>query len=182
VRAQLLAAATLILASGAAFAQTQPFKLQAEQARQQRLSGNIAASQMTVRNVLARDPQNFSATYTQGLLQMDQGDAKGAVVTLNRAIAGLKGQPPPDWTIYNALGYALLGLGRVDDAAAAFQKVYACNCVLDAASRSKLLNNMSLTYRLKGDAASAQRYQSEAAALNRMQARPMVQRQMTAAH
>jgi len=139
-----------------------PYKARIDEAKQLRLAGNHAQSEQLVQSVLAQSPGNFRATYAQGVLQLDRGDARGAVATLNRALVGLRGQAPPDPTIYNTLGYGLMRLGRLDEAAAAFQKQYQCGCTPPGASKTKLLNNMSLVYRLKGDTASALRYQQEA--------------------
>jgi len=160
---------TVVLLAGLGFSVSalgapDPFKAQLDQAKQLRLAGDHAKSEQIVKNVLTQSPGNFRATYTQGVLQLDSGDPKTAVMTLNRALVSQKGQPPPDPTIYNTLGYALMRTGRLDEAAATFQKQYQCGCTPDRASKAKLLNNMSLVYRLKGDTAAAQKYQQEASA------------------
>jgi len=164
MRAPLLIAALFAgLGLGVAeAASAQSFKAQLDQAKQLRLAGKPAQSEQIVRNVLAQNPGDFRATYAQGVLLLDRGDAKSAVATLNNALAGLHGQAPPDPTIYNTLGYGLMRLGRLDEAAATFQKQYNCGCTPPGASKTKLLNNMSLVYRLKGNTAAALKYQEEA--------------------
>jgi Flp pilus assembly protein TadD len=148
--------------SAAAVGAPDPYKAKLDEAKQLRLSGDHAQSEQIVRSVLTQNPGNFRATYSQGVLQLDTGDARSAVATLNSALTGLKGQAPPDPTIYNTLGYGLMRLGRLDEAAATFQKQYNCACTPAGASKTKLLNNMSLVYRLKGDTAAALKYQQEA--------------------
>jgi Flp pilus assembly protein TadD len=145
----------------AGVASPDPFQSKLDQAKQLRLAGKPDQSEQIVRNVLMQNPGDFRANYTQGVLQLDRGDARSAVATLTSTLKSLKGQPPPDPTIYNTLGYALMRQGRLDEAAAAFQKQYNCGCTTGA-SKVKLLNNMSLVYRLKGDTAAALKYQQEA--------------------
>jgi Flp pilus assembly protein TadD len=170
-------AAAIAIATGAfglassATGQTGPYKAQLDQAKQARVSGDLGQSSLIVRGVLAKDPGNFRATYTKGLIELDQGQPGAAVSTLNGAVAGLNGKPAPDPSIYNTLGYALMNQGRLDDAAKAFQKGYAVKGSLPAASQQKLLNNMSLLYRLKGDQSSANTYLQQAAAAGSPQAR-----------
>jgi Flp pilus assembly protein TadD len=164
------AIATISLATSA-LGQGDAYKAQIDQAKQLRLGGNLDQSSVIVRNVLAKDPRNFRATYTKGLIELDQGSAGSAVSTLNGAIAGLNGQPAPDGSIYNTLGYALMNQGRLDEAAKVFQKGYAVRGSLPAASQQKLLNNMSLLYRLKGNQASANAYLQQAAQAGSPQAK-----------
>lgn len=167
----LAAAFAAISLAGSAAGQTDPYKGQIDQAKQLRLNGNLAQSDQIVRGVLAKSPQNFRANYTKGLIELDRGATATAVSTLNGALAALNGQPAPDPTIYNTLGYALMNQGRLDDAARAFKQGYAAKDNLPPASQQKLFNNMSLLYRLKGDPKSAAQYLSLAAAAGSAQAR-----------
>jgi Flp pilus assembly protein TadD len=166
-----LAIAVVVSLAGSAAGQTDPYRTQIDRAKQLRLNGAVDQSAVIVRDVLAKDPQNFRATYTKGLIELDKGSPKAAVSTLNSAITSLRGQPAPDPTIYNTLGYALMNQGRLDDAARAFQKGYTVKDALPATSQQKLLNNMSLLYRLKGDQASANTYLAQAAQAGSPQAR-----------
>ena len=172
----LAAAATAAGLAGSAFGQGDPYKAQIDQAKQLRLNGDTAQSTQIVRGVLAKNPRDFRANYTKGLLELDQGASAAAVSTLNSAIAGLKGKPAPDPTIYNTLGYALMNQGRLDEAARAFQKGYAARGSLSRDSQQKLLNNMSLLYRLKGDQASSKAYLSLAAQAGSPQAKVNITR------
>jgi Flp pilus assembly protein TadD len=150
--------------AGAAFGQTDPYKLQIDHAKQLRLAGNPDGASLIVRDVLTKSPTNFRALYTKGLIELDQRKPSSAVATLNSAVTSLNGQPAPDPSIFNTLGYALMNEGRLDEAGNAFQKGYVVRSSLSSASQQKLLNNMSLLYRLKGDQASASRYLAQAAA------------------
>lgn len=173
----LTAAAIAVALAGPALGQADPFKSQLEAAKQQRLAGNLSQSAALVNGVLAKSPTNFRARYTQGLIELDQGKPSVAVLTLNGAVASLKGQPAPDPTIYNTLGYALMNQGRLDESGKAFQKGYAARKDLENGSQQKLLNNMSLLYRLKGDQRSATAYLTEAARLGSPMARANIARQ-----
>jgi len=156
--------------AGSAAGQTDAYKAQIDQAKQFRLKGDLGKSDRIVSGVLAKDPQDFRANYTKGLIELDRGATPSAVSVLNRALASLKGQPAPDPTIYNTLGYALMNQGRLDEAGKAFQQGYAVRGSLARDSQQKLLNNMSLLYRLKGDKASSGRYLVEAARAGSAQA------------
>lgn len=165
LRLPILATVAAAALAGSAHGQADAFKPQLDMAKQQRLAGNLGQSAQIVQGVLAKSPNNFRALYTRGLIELDQGKPSTAVTTLSSAIVNLKGQPAPDPTIYNTLGYALMNQGRLDEASQAFQKGYAVRGGLERGSQQKLLNNMSLLYRLKGDQKSAQSYLAQAAAV-----------------
>lgn len=160
-RLLVAAIATLSLAT-AALAQTDPYSAQMDRAKQLRVAGDLNGAQQIVSSVLKASPGHFRASYTQGLIQLDHGQAQDGVRTLSATVRRLNGQPAPDPTIYNTLGWAQMRLGQYDAAEASFKLGYAEQARLPAASRQKLLNNMSLLYRLRGQETTARQYVQEA--------------------
>lgn len=173
-RTLLIALAAALLATSAA-GQTDPYDARLNQAKQLRVAGNLAGSERVVQEVLRQSPGHFRATYTLGLIQLDRGQSEAGVRTLNAAVTGLKGRPAPDPTIYNTLGWAQMKAGRFEQAEAAFKLGYADRARLTPASRQKLLNNMSLLYRLKGQPGVGKQYVQEAARAGSPQAQTTLQ-------
>lgn len=161
-RILLLMLAAFSLATPA-LAQVDPFGAQLDRAKQLRISGDLNGSDEIVRAVLAKDPAHFRANYTLGLIQLDRGDANTGQQTLTATVNRLKGQPAPDPTIYNTLGWVQMRAGQFERAQASFNQGYAQQASLAPGSRQKLLNNMALLSRLKGRDADALKYTREAA-------------------
>jgi tetratricopeptide (TPR) repeat protein len=164
LRLAILAGLACAMCATASYAQTDAYEQRLNQAKQQRISGDLSGAQRSVAAVLAADPGHFRANYQLGLIQLDQGRRKDGVATLRKTIEGLKGAPAPDPTIYNTLGWALLQSGQLYAAEKPFLQGYAERARLTPASRAKLLNNMGLLYRLMGRNDLSSRYVSEAAA------------------
>ncbi|WP_309646487.1 hypothetical protein [Phenylobacterium sp.] len=161
IRTLLLVLAALCLAAPAA-AQVDPFAAQLDRAKQVRISGDLGGSEQIVRAVLASSPGHFRANYTLGLIQLDRGQANAGRLTLTATVDRLKGQPAPDPTIYNTLGWVQMRAGQFDKAEASFKQGYAQQARLTPASRQKLLNNMALLSRLRGRDTDALKYTQEA--------------------
>ncbi len=177
MRRTLFAVIVVLGLATAAAAQTDRFTVQLDQAKAARVRGKLDQSEQIVRSVLKQAPGHFRASYTLGLIQLDRGQTETGIKTLSDTVAALKGRPAPDPTIYNTLGWTLMGAGRFDEAQAAFDKGYACvkdpTCAktLPAASQQKLLNNMALLARLRGQTPAARTYLQEAAKAGSPQAR-----------
>lgn len=161
-RLLLIVLAGLGLATSA-LAQADPYAAQMDRAKQLRVAGDLNGAQQIVDTVLIKSPGHFCASYTQGLIQLDRGRAQEGVKTLSATVRALNGKPAPDPTIYNTLGWAQMRLGQYDAAEASFKLGYQEQARLPAASRQKLLNNMGLLYRLKGQEPAARQYVQEAA-------------------
>jgi len=175
-RRQFLAGfgAALLLA-GAARAQASADAL-LDDAKRLRLAGQLPEAEQRTRAALKVAADPFRANYTLGLIQLDKGETNQGIATLNGAVERLKGAPAPDPTIYNTLGWALMGAGRFGEAKQAFDQGYAQRDRLPLASRQKLLNNMSLLARLQGQAAPATRYLEESARLGSAPAQQTLQK------
>jgi Flp pilus assembly protein TadD len=96
-----------------------------------------------------RAQSSFDDNYRSALVQLQSGQTGMAIDSMNRALASLGGQPAPDPTIYNNLGWALMRAGRFDEAQRAFESADSQRGRLSAQEQQKLQNNMNQLARLR---------------------------------
>jgi tetratricopeptide (TPR) repeat protein len=165
--AVLGAAATPALAeSGSAVCD--PDQKAVDQAIKLRDSNQSVQAAAALKPVLSAHPNNFRAEYVMGTVQIQQGDQKGGLMTLNRAAAQLPAQSHNcvvnyGWySIYNTLGVEYYKQGDRADALKNYKLADQHLNELQPNTRRDVLSNLGLLSFSEGDAPGATRWYQEA--------------------
>jgi Tfp pilus assembly protein PilF len=140
----------------------------ADSYRQRNLLDN---AQRIYENVLQSEPGSFRANYGLGLALLGQGKTDDAITYLSKAEQSVAKEEKPDYTIYNALGWALVRTGHLHKAEPMLQAGMTHLQQLDRPAQISLLNNMASVYMASGRAEEAKPLLKQAADLGSQRAR-----------
>lgn len=112
-------------------------------------------AQQLYENVLQGEPENFRANFGLGLTFLGQGRTDDAIPYLTKAQSLVEREAKPDYTVYNALGWALVRTGHLHKAEPVLQEGMKHLQELDRAAQISLLNNMASVYLASGRADDA---------------------------
>ncbi len=152
----VLLALSIMLVGVPGFAYSQPWDTEVApevvertaQASDLRLRGDLATSRRILEEIVRTHPDYFSARYQLGLTYQRLRDFDRAIANLSAAARLNDERQYGEWTIDNALGYALLEQGNYSEALKRLQMAANFNYIkkLEPADRQRIFNNIGLAY------------------------------------
>lgn len=119
---------------------------QFEVAKRMQKDGDARGAEATLRELVAREPTYFNASYRLGLLLADEGRYTEAVQVLERTRTIRDQAHIKDATIFNSLGWAYLLAGDARSAERWLLEAKANENMLSVDSRAKVYNNLGYLY------------------------------------
>jgi Flp pilus assembly protein TadD len=166
----------VVLGSRLSHAQVDPFqpdipKSQVkllEQARTERLDNHTTEAIEHLKQLVAENPQFYSAYYGLGLSYYRAGRVKEAIGALQKAVdikEASTTKPIKDTTIYNTLGWVCLVAGQYSKSEEYLKKAASHEGENDASANRRIFNNLGLLYLYRGDFPKSKTYLEKAKGL-----------------